>query len=74
MAKQIKNLKGLTKAELKSKLSELKLELIKLNAQVATGTSPKNPSQLKDTKKTIARINTLLTQKEEEPKKKKKEQ
>jgi len=58
-------LRGLGKAELKSKLSELNLELIKLNAQVATGTALKNPSQVRDTKKNIARIKTLLKAKEQ---------
>lgn len=57
-------LQGLSKTELKSKLNELDVELMKLNAQVATGTSLKNPSRVKDTKKTIARIKTLLNLKE----------
>lgn len=69
MTKRVKILTGLSKSELNSKLSELNLELIKLNAQVATGTALKNPSQLKDTKKTIARIHTLLKIKEENKKK-----
>jgi len=41
------------------------LELIKLNAQVATGTALKNPSQVRDIKKNIARIKTLLKEKEQ---------
>ena len=57
---------GLSRQELKSKLNELRLELIKLNAQVATGAALKNPSQVGDTKKNIARINTLLKQKEKQ--------
>jgi len=65
MTKKAKLLKGLSKAELKSKLSELDLELIKLNAQVATGTALKNPSQVRDIKKNIARIKTLLKEKEQ---------
>lgn len=44
------------KEELKAKLEELRLELMKLNTQAATGTVSKNPSQIKDTKKTIARM------------------
>jgi len=64
MTKKAKMFKGLSKTELKNKLSELELELIKLNAQVATGTTLKNPSQVGDTKKNIARIKTLLKEKQ----------
>ena len=60
MTKKSKMFKGMGKQELKSKLSELELEMIKLNAQVATGTALKNPGQVRDTKKNIARIKTLL--------------
>ncbi len=55
-----KELKSLESAELKSKLEELKKELIKLNAQVSTGTAVKNPGQIKQAKKTIARILTII--------------
>lgn len=64
MTKKSKMFKGLGKTELKNKFSELEFELIKLNAQVATGTALKNPSQVGDTKKNIARIKTLLNQKQ----------
>jgi len=60
MKKKIKALKDLGKNELKTKLNELKIELIKLNTQVATGTTLKSPSQVGEIKKNIARINTLL--------------
>lgn len=56
---KFKELKAIEPVELKSKLIELRKELIKLNAQVATGTAIKNPGQIKQTKKTIARILTL---------------
>jgi ribosomal protein L29 len=54
----------MSKEELKAKTLELRKELIKLNAQVATGTSPKNPRQIKTTKKYIARLMTAMRQKE----------
>jgi large subunit ribosomal protein L29 len=59
-----KELKNLNKEELHKKLDELKKELMKDNAQVATGTIPKNPGKIYNARKTIARINTLLAQKE----------
>ncbi len=51
----------MNKEDLKSKLVELRKELIKLNAQAATGSTPKNPLQINQTKKNIARLMTALT-------------
>ena len=51
--------------EMHNKLSELKRELLKANAQVATGTTPKSPGQIKQIKRTIARILTNLGRKKE---------
>jgi large subunit ribosomal protein L29 len=66
-----KELAGMGKADLEEKLSQLRMDLIKANAQVATGTTPKNPGQIKQTKKTIARITQLLKSgvKDSKPKK-----
>ena len=65
----------LKKAEIKQmpanlineKINDLKKELIKLNAQVATGTRPENPGRIREIKRTIAR---LLTKKAKEVPKK----
>jgi ribosomal protein L29 len=51
-----RELKSKSQEELKSLLSELKKELIKLNTQVATGTTLKSPGLLRNIKKNIARI------------------
>ena len=51
-------------AQLKERISESRMELIKLNAQVATGTTPKSPGLIKETKKMIARAYTLLNEKQ----------
>jgi ribosomal protein L29 len=64
---KIKELCALGEAELKAKLQELQKELMKDNAQVATGTIPKNPGKLRLAKKTIARIKTLMSAKKEAP-------
>ena len=65
---KIKELRNMTEIDLKQKMQELYKELMKDNAQVATGTIPKNPGRLKLTKKTIARIKTILASKPETPK------
>ena len=50
------------------KLHEAKKELIKLNGQVATGTSPKNPGRISQLKKMVARILTFEHQKSSDKK------
>lgn len=58
-----KELKSKSNEELQTQLGELKKELIKLNTQVATGTTLKSPGQVKKVKKNIARLLTQLHQK-----------
>lgn len=66
---KFKELKSMSKAELDEKLNELNKQLMKDNTQVSTGTSPKSPGLMKANKKTIARILTILNQKQKEGKK-----
>lgn len=61
---KIKDLRQMPKEELLNKLRELKKEIIKNNAQIATGTTPKSPGQVRQSKKTVAKILTLLKEKE----------
>jgi len=56
---KFKELKNMDDAELTNKLDELNTELMKLRAQISTGTPPKSPGQVKQIKKTIARIMTI---------------
>lgn len=64
MGLKIKEIKGMSKEDLNSKLDDLRKELMKINTQIATGTMLKNPGQVKQTKKTIAKILTVLKTKE----------
>ena len=57
-----KELQQMKEADLKAKLTELKKELVKLNAKVAIGTIPESPGKIRLIKKTIARINTKLNE------------
>jgi large subunit ribosomal protein L29 len=63
MKLKAKDLRLMGKDELAAKLNELRKEMIKHNAQIATGTTPKSPGQIRNTKKTIAKIMTLLCEK-----------
>ena len=56
---KVKEIRKTTNEELDKKLEELNKDLIKLNAQVATGTGVKNPGQIRQIKRTIARILTV---------------
>jgi large subunit ribosomal protein L29 len=63
-----KEIRSMSKDDLKAKLEELKKELIKINAQISTGTTPKSPGQVKQVKKNIARILTIINEKSQEVK------
>ncbi len=59
----------MNETQLKSKLTELQTEMIKLRAQISTHTTLENPGRVKAVRKTIARIYTRLTEKKKEDKK-----
>ena len=56
-----KKLNEMSSPELEKELSELKSELFKLRFSLATN-GLDNPMKIKEVKKDIARINTILTQ------------
>ena len=60
-----KEIKQLDSQGLKSKLGDLKKDLMKINAQRSSGSSIENPGRIKHTKRTIARIKTYMKNKEE---------
>jgi large subunit ribosomal protein L29 len=62
--KTTKELRNLSVAEMKTRKEELQKELLKMNAQVAMGTNPQSPGKVKQAKKNIARILTLIKEKE----------
>lgn len=66
--------KQMNETQLNEKLLDLKKELMKINTQISTGTTPENPGRVKDVKKTIARIITALSTKKKQPKKEEKKE
>ncbi len=54
-----KDLRSMANQELEERIIELKKELIKINAQIATGSNPKSPKQARDIKKTVTKILTI---------------
>ena len=62
-AKEIKEIRGLSVEKLEEKLQELKKDLFMLRMQHATNQLD-NPMQLANVKKDIARIKTIIREKE----------
>ena len=58
-----KELKQLDYEGLKSKLEDLKKDLMKINSQRSSGSSIENPGRIKHVKRTIARIKTYTKNK-----------
>ena len=61
--KRISAFTSLSQEQLRERLVEFKKELLKLNSQVASGANVQNPGKLKQIKKNVARVLTLLNQK-----------
>jgi ribosomal protein L29 len=59
-----KELRGLGNGELRSRKSELYTEILKMRTQAAAGTNPAGAGKLRQAKKNIARINTLMHESE----------
>ena len=64
-----KEISEMNEENLNTRLEELRKELVKHNTQIATGTTPKSPGQLKQIKKNIAKILTILHEKNKGTKK-----
>ena len=64
---KIDKIKEMSSPELEKELSELKTELFKLRFSLATN-GLENPMKIKEVRKDIARINTILRQRELEEK------
>ena len=62
-ARELKELKSSNPQDLTFKLSDLKAELFNLRFQLATG-QLENPMRIKEVKKSIAQIKTILREEE----------
>ena len=58
---KINKIREMSSPDLEKELSELKTELFKLRFSLATN-GLENPSRIKEVRKDIARINTILTE------------
>lgn len=62
-ARELKELKANNPQDLKVKLNDLKAELFNLRFQLATG-QLENPMRIKEVKKSIAQIKTIIREEE----------
>lgn len=62
--KKSKEFQALSTEDIKSRLNELRKELMKENVHISAGTAPTNPGRPRQIKKNIARLLTILKQKE----------
>ena len=60
--KSVSDIRALSDEALRSKVAEFRKELMKLNAQVAIGTVPKSPGTIRNVKRSIARVLTILNE------------
>lgn len=60
---KVSEIREKTQVELQKELEELKSELFKLRFQIATN-QLENPMKLKDVKKNIARVKTIMRERE----------
>lgn len=49
--------------EIRNKLEELQTELMKVETTIGSGGVPENPGRVKELKRTIARVKTILKEK-----------
>ena len=60
---ELKKMREMTEVELNTELGKMKKELFNLRFQYVTG-QLENPIKLRDTKKQIARVKTIIREKE----------
>ncbi|MEM4472197.1 MAG: 50S ribosomal protein L29 [Archaeoglobaceae archaeon] len=61
----MKEIREMSREELKKKLRELEIELLKLRTMVRSGGAVKNPGRIRQIRKDIARIKMALCEKRE---------
>lgn len=57
---KLKKLREMSDEELKKKLDELRLELLNVRGKIRAHMAPDNPGRVREIRKTIARILTVL--------------
>ncbi|MBS7656812.1 MAG: 50S ribosomal protein L29 [Candidatus Bathyarchaeia archaeon] len=64
--KRVREIREKSSEDLLKRLSELKTELVRMRTMVEAGGAVENPSRIRNLKKTIARILTVINEKTRE--------
>ncbi len=62
-----KDIRQMSREQIAGKMLEVRKELMRLNSQIAVGTIPEKPGRVKQVKKTIARMLTIINEKQRQP-------
>ncbi|MFA5887434.1 MAG: 50S ribosomal protein L29 [Candidatus Nanoarchaeia archaeon] len=62
MSKKTKAIRAMGKEQMLERIVELRKQLLKFNSQIAVGTIPESPGKVKQLKKEIARILTIMNE------------
>ena len=63
---RLSEIRNMTDDELKRRLTELRAELVRLRTMAKAGGALDNPSRIRELRRTIARILTVMNEKERE--------
>jgi len=63
--RRMQEIRDISDEERSKRLSELKTELVRMKTMVKAGGAIENPSRIRELKKTIARIQTVMNEKTE---------
>jgi large subunit ribosomal protein L29 len=63
--KRMREIREISDEERLKRLSELKTELVRMKTMVKAGGAIENPSRIRELRKTIARIKTMMNEKTE---------
>ncbi|MEW6295409.1 MAG: 50S ribosomal protein L29 [Candidatus Diapherotrites archaeon] len=69
---KVKEMRGFTTEELEAKMLEVKAELAKEKGSISSGTKAENPGKIRNLRRTIARILTVIKEKQIQKEKEKK--
>ncbi len=61
-SKRMKEIRGITTEERERRLTELRTELVRMRTMVKAGGAVENPSRIRDLRRTIARILTVINE------------
>jgi len=61
-SKRMKEIRGITTEERERRLTELRTELVRMRTMVKAGGAVENPSRIRDLRRTIARILTVVNE------------